>query len=159
MKSTNKTYAVLEKTYIVPGGQACDTQQKLFSEVVLEILVQVMHLYVKKTSAKLLSLPFFATTYILTGKFTRVKPLYDRLGICWFCCISKCYKSRRLDLSSPFTTTRNYQVKTLKDKADINRQIFIHVTSLKPMKLSCLLTDVNKQFPSCLKFFFFCLVY
>lgn len=58
MKSTNETYAVLKETYIVPGGQACDTQQKLFSEVVLEILMQEMHLYVKKNQLNYFLYPF-----------------------------------------------------------------------------------------------------
>jgi len=42
---------------------------------------------------------------------TRVKALYGSLGICWFHCNSKYYKPHSIDLSSPFTTMSDYQVK------------------------------------------------
>lgn len=71
--------------------------------------------------------------------------------MCWFH-HSKYYKPHSIDLSSPFTTMSKYQVKTLKDKSCIKRQAIIQVTSLKPMELLPLLSDVNKGFLSWLKF-------
>lgn len=53
----------------------------------------------------------------------------------------------------------NYQVNTLKDKAYRKTQALFDITSLKPIELLPLPSDVNKEFLSCLKLILVFLVY